>query len=168
MCPLPCRKHVYQEYLVLQPMGSSTQSTGLARAFQWTKDGKWQSHHAATCSGWAVLFNQGIGLLRLTLIKLYHQLNKRRRCWTQDKDPALKTVPSKFLWSYQLTCNHLNCFTRLAHSWTLPWRAQWRPTGITNGASSYSSWDKTSPSWKCMFFFTGLKICWHDSLGLWQ
>lgn len=39
---------------------------------------------------------------------------------------------------------------------------------ITNRASSYSSWDKTSPSWKCMFFFTGLKIRWHDYLKLGQ
>ena len=166
---LPRRKHVYQQCLFLPPMWSSTQSVRAGHSLPTKEDGKDKGNGNQTmllhiqssglfCStrGFvssillllsyiiSLIKGPGVGLrtrdyFRILLSKLYPQ----NSCEVPNS-PANIWIASPYC-----TC--------LDAGPVLPRCAPGRPAGITNGVSSHSSWDKTTPSWKCKFFFMGFR-----------
>lgn len=168
MCSLPHRKHVYQQCLVLLPMGSSTQRMRAGHSLPTKEDGKdkGNGNHTMLSGTQAGLFwsTRGLVFSILLLLSYIISLIKGEGVGLRTRD-YFRILLSKLypqnscevanspanIWIASSDCTCLDAGPGL------PRRAQWRPTGITNGVSSQFSWDKTTPSWKSMFFFTGFR-----------
>lgn len=129
MCSLPCRKHVYQEYLVLQPMGSSTQSTGLARAFQWKKDGKEQGNgtHTMLLCAQAGLFCSTRALVSSVLPSLNYTISLIKG---EGVGPRTRTLHSKLY--PQNSCEVTN-LPAIIWSASPDWHIPGHCLGVPNG-----------------------------------